>query len=301
VLRKELQNTAAHERALASQTERLAGAGYEAQVPILPGAANVFFENDDGRERLVREDGAWRLRASRRTLTDDELWELFDASPEAFSPNVVLRPVVESAVFPTLAYVGGPGEVRYLAQTGCLFEAHGVGMPVVFPRLSVTLVEGKVEKVLDKFGLGESDFLARPVHEVISSVVRDDVPEPVQTAVGDLRKAIQEGYQALFDAAKPIDPTLKGPIFHARNEGFKAVADVEKKIRHHIKLKEETELEQIEKAAANLVPDGKPQERVLNVFQYLARYGDAIIPAILDRMTVGLDGDVEGWSGVACD
>ncbi len=301
VIRRELEHAEAHEAALRTQTERLEDLGYTAQVPILPGAVNVFYEDEDGRERLLREDGEWTLRASKRALTDQEIWGRCDEAPERFSSNVVLRPVVESAVFPTLAYVGGPGETRYLAQTGCLFEAHGVGMPMVFPRLSVTLIEGKVRKVLDKFGLTEADFLSRPVHEVVSDVVRDDVPEGVQEAVNALRQAIQEKYQALYDAAEPIDPTLKGPIFHARNEGFKAISDVEKKIRHHVKLNEETELEQIEKAAANLAPEGKPQERVLNVHQYLARYGPDLIPAILERMEVSLDAERPGWDGVGCD
>lgn len=300
VIRRELEHAEAHERALREQTERLEGLGYTAQVPILPGAVNVFYEDGDGRERLLREDGEWTLRASKRALTDEEIWGLCDEAPERFSSNVVLRPVVESAVFPTLAYVGGPGETRYLAQTGCLFEAHGVGMPVVFPRLSVTLIEGKVRKVLDKFGLTEADFLSRPVHEVVSDVVRDDVPESVQEAVNALRQALQEGYQALYDAAEPIDATLKGPIFGARNEGFKAISDVEKKIRHHVKLNEETELEQIEKAAINLAPDGKPQERVLNVHQYLARYGPELVPAILERMNVELDREWPEWAGVGC-
>ncbi|MFO7893524.1 MAG: bacillithiol biosynthesis cysteine-adding enzyme BshC [Longimicrobiales bacterium] len=305
VIRRELENAGAHEAVLRRQTERLEERGYEAQVPILPGAVNVFYEDEEqGRERLLRENGSWKLRASKRELSDADLWGLYEEAAERFSANVVLRPVVESAVFPTLAYVGGPGETRYLAQTGCLFEAHGVGMPVVFPRLSVTLIEGKVRKVLDKFGLEEDDFLARPVHEVVSAVVRDDVPEAVEEAVNELRQSLQEGYQALYDAAEPIDPTLKGPIFHARNEGFKAISDVEKKIRQHVKLNEETELEQIEKAAMNLAPEGKPQERVLNVHQYLARYGEALIPAILERMEIsltaeGADGD--GWGGVDCD
>lgn len=302
VIRRELERAGAHEAALRRQTERLEALGYEAQVPILPGAVNVFYEDEEhGRERLLREDGAWQLRASKRSLTDAELWSLHEERPERFSANVVLRPVLESAVFPTLAYVGGPGETRYLAQTGCLFEAHGVGMPVVFPRFGVTLIEGKVRKVLDKFGLTESDLLARPVHEVVSEVVRDDVPEAVQAAVARLRESLQEGYQAVYDAAESIDPTLKGPIFAARNEGFKAISDVEKKIRHHVKLNEETELEQIEKAAINLAPEGRPQERVLNVHQYLARYGDELIPAILERMEVELDGAGSGWDGVVCE
>lgn len=302
ILRRELEAAEAHEGALRRQTERLGASGYGAQVPILPGATNVFHEDDEhGRERVLREDGSWVLRASKRVLSDTDLWSLFEDTPERFSANVVLRPVVETAVFPTLAYVAGPGEVRYLAQTGCLFAAHEVGMPMVYPRLGVTLVEGKVRKVLDKFGLEEGDLVGRPVHEVIAGVVHDDVPEPVQAALADLRQAVQERYQAVYEAAEAVDPTLKGPIFGARNEGFKAISEVEKKIRQHVKLKEETELEQIEKAAANLAPQGKPQERVLNVHQYLSRYGDGLIPAILERMEVGLDDGRERWAGVECD
>ncbi len=302
VIRKELENVEGHEAALRRQTERLEGLGYPAQVPILPGASNVFYEDEDyGRERLLHGGAGWVLRASGREMADDALWSLYEEAPERFSANVVLRPVVESAIFPTLAYVGGPGETRYLAQTGCLFEAHGVGMPLVFPRLSVTLIEGKVRKVLDKFGLSAADFVSRPVHEVVSEVVRDDVPEAVQEAVGQLRRALQEGYQAVYEAAEEIDPTLKGPIFSARNDGFKAISDVEKKIRHHVKLNEETELEQIEKAAMNLAPNGKPQERVLNIHQYLARYGDDLIPAILERMEVPLETAGDGWDGVRCE
>jgi bacillithiol biosynthesis cysteine-adding enzyme BshC len=302
VLGRELEHAAAHEAALRRQTERLEAAGYSAQVAVLPGAANVFHEDEEhGRERLLREDGSWVLRASKRRLSDEELRGELERSPERFSANVVLRPVVESAVFPTLAYVGGPGEVRYLAQTGCLFEAHGIGMPLVFPRLGVTLVEGKVRKVLEKFGLDEDDLVGRPIHEVIAGVVRDDVPEDVQTALSGLRQSLQQGFQAVYDAAEGIDPTLKGPIFGARNEGFKALSEVEKKIRQHVKLKQETALEQIEKVAVNLAPAGKPQERVLNVHQYLARYGSELVPSILERMEIELDESGEGWAGVRCD
>jgi bacillithiol synthase len=301
VIRRELAGSEAHERALAEQTARLEAAGYEAQVPILPGASNVFYEDEEhGRERLLREDGGWVLRRSKRRLSQGELEGLEEEWPERFSANVVLRPVLESAVLPTLAYVAGPGETRYLAQTGCLFQAHGVAMPLVFPRFGVTLIEAKVEKVLGKFGLDADVFAKRPVHELVAEAVREDVPEGVTSAVGHLRQSLQEGYEAVFEAAKEIDPTLKGPIFQARNDGFKALSEVEKKIRQHVKLQEETHLEQLEKAAVNLAPGGKPQERVLNVHQYLARYGEALLPAILERMEVRLDSDGTGWRGVRC-
>jgi bacillithiol synthase len=290
VLRRDLEASAEHEAALRDRTERLGSAGYTAQVTVLPGASNVFYEDDaHGRDRLVREGDGWRLRASGERLTEAELWALWDRDPSGFSANVVLRPVVESCVFPTLAYVAGPGEIRYLAQTGGLFEAHGIGMPLVFPRLGVTLVEKKVEKVMDRFGLDMAAF-RRPVDELVATVVRDDVPEEVGAAIARLRETLQSGYQEVFEAARGVDPTLKGPIFGARNDAFRGLSEVDKKIRQHVKLKQETELEQLEKAAVNLSPMGKPQERVLNVHQYLARYGPELLGAILGAVRGGLDG-----------
>lgn len=300
LIRRELERSAAHEEALRRQTARLEEAGYGVQVPILEGAANVFVEGEaEGRERLVRDGDGWRLRRSGRRLSAGEMERLLGEEPDRFSPNVVLRPVVESAIFPTLAYVGGPGEARYLAQTGCLFAAHGVGMPLVFPRFAVTLVEAKVGKVLERFGLEPSAF-GRPVHELVAGAVREEMPAEVEAAITRLRRSLEEGYGGVATAAAAIDPTLESPIVRARDEGMKSLSDVERKIRQHVKLRRENELDQLEKAAANLMPLGKPQERVLNVHHYLARYGPALLPAILERMHVVLDSPAPGWTGVAC-
>ncbi|MEJ2184520.1 MAG: bacillithiol biosynthesis cysteine-adding enzyme BshC [Gemmatimonadota bacterium] len=299
LLRAELAASADHEQRLAGQTARLAEAGYEAQVSIIEGATNVFYEDAHGRERILRDDGGWVLRASHRRMTDGELWDMFDRDREGFSANVLLRPVLESHVFPTLAYVAGPGELRYLAQTGCLFEAHDVGMPLVFPRFGVALVETKVRKVLDKLGLDLAAF-ERPAHEIAAEYVQDEMPEPAMTALSSLRQAIQEGYQELFDASRPVDPTLKGPIFHARNASFQALSDAEKKIRQHVRQQHEIAVDQIQKAFDNLRPHNKPQERVLNVYHYLARYGRDLLGDILGRMEIHLERTPRGWDGVHC-
>jgi bacillithiol synthase len=298
VIRRALTESSAHEEALVEQTGRLEEAGYDAQVSILPGASNVFHEDDlHGRERLLREDGAWSLKSSGRALSDVEVRALLERDPGRFSPNVVLRPVVESAIFPTLAYVAGPGEVRYLAQTRLLFDAHGVGMPLVFPRQSLLLIEAKVKKVLEKFGL-EPSALLRPMQDLIAAVVRDDVPAEVQASLGRLRSALASGYADLSEQAKIVDPTLNSPIMGARSDALRSLGEVEKKIRQHVKLNRQTDLEQMEKAAMNLAPLGKPQERVLGVFQFLARYGSALMASMLGEIDASLDARL-GMSAVA--
>ncbi len=287
LLRRELEEAAECEDRLRRQSRALEDAGYAIQVPVLEGATNVLFEDEHGRERIFRDGNDFVLRRTGRRLPRRELLSRLAAEPERFSANVALRPVVESAVFPTIAYVGGPGEVSYFAQLGQLFEAHGIGMPVVFPRFSVTLVETKVAKVCRKFGLDIDDFRI-PSHELASRVVRQEMPEEVTAALRSLRRTLSEGYERLVAATRSIDPTLKGPIEKARNAGHMQLGEVEKKIAQHLKAQSELGLDQIAKAQANLFPNGQPQERVLNVYQYLVRFGPEFFTAIAEAMAVEL-------------
>ena len=300
LLERALAEAPAQEQAVATQTARLEAAGYDAQVSVAAGASNVFRQDELGRDRLVRDGAGWLLRRTRRRLTAAALADELAQRPDAYSPGVLLRPVVESALFPTLAYVGGPAESGYFAQIGCLFRAHGIEPPIVYPRPSVTLVEHKVRKVLEKFGLASSE-LRRPFEEVAAQLVREQMPPEVTAALEALRAALQEGYARLGEAASGIDPTLQGPLTGARNQALSQSAEIEKKIRQHLRQRSETRLEQIRKAAANLYPDGAPQERVLNVYPYLVRYGPDLLTALLEQLPDRLAGPSPGgWDGLDC-
>ncbi|NIP56784.1 MAG: bacillithiol biosynthesis cysteine-adding enzyme BshC [Gemmatimonadetes bacterium] len=285
VLLRELNAAADHEALLRDRARALEETGYRVQVPILEGAVNLFLEGPEGRERLYRTEEGLRLHRSDEEFTREELAGRVETDPRILSPNVLLRPVVESVVFPTVAYVAGPGEIAYFAQLPDLFEAHGASAPVVVPRRSLTIVEGKNGKVLEKFDLELAD-LDRPFHELASEVAREEVPPEVQRALGELRGAIGEKSGALLRVAREIDPTLKGPINHARNTAFGELEEVEKKIAQALKRENEIALAQLEKAQVHLFPLGRPQERVLNVFYYLVRYGPDFLPAVADRCSV---------------
>ncbi|MGH7506328.1 MAG: bacillithiol biosynthesis cysteine-adding enzyme BshC, partial [Longimicrobiales bacterium] len=300
VLRRELTHTADHAALLARQSHRLEEAGYGAQVTISEDASNVFFHDDAGRERLVRVDGSWSLRRTRRELSDDDVRSLLRDEPSRFSPNVLLRPVVEATLFPTIAYVGGPSEVAYFAQIGCLFAAHGIQPPVMHPRASAALVEGKVRKVLDKFGLEVGD-VRRPFHEVATQRVRDEMPDAVTAPLARLRAAIREEYGSVRDAGGAIDPTLRKWVDGVRNSALGEVDNVEKKVASHLRKRNEVELEQLRKAAVNLYPDNAPQERVLNVLPYIAKYGSGVLRELARAMPCYLNGGAPGWTGVRCD
>lgn len=286
LMARELERSAEHEAILETRTRDLEAAGYHAQVPVLSGATNLFFEDaEHGRQRILRDGDDFLLRQSQRRVDRASLLEMLRDAPEHFSPNVVLRPIVENAVFPTIAYVGGPAEVSYFAQLSSLFPEHGIEMPVVFPRFSVMLVERKVRKVMDKFDVGIEDFRV-PSHELAARVLRDEIPAEVSVAIGGLRAQINEGYAELVESARAIDPTLKGPIQRARNASHKQLGDAEKRITQALKRQNVLGLDQLEKSGVNLFPNGTPQERVLNAYQYLVRYGSGLLSEIADSMSV---------------
>ena len=272
VMRAELAGSVESERVLADRAAEIEAAGYGVQAPILEGGVNLFLDCGGERERLYRDGTGFVQHHSGTRWTTEQIVERMEDQPCVLSPNVLLRPVVESAVFPTLAYVAGPGEQAYFAQLEPLFEVHGVGMPIIFPRLGATVVETKVGKVLDKFGLSEGD-LARPFHELAGERAREEVPVEVKKALGEFRGLVTRGVQGLAEATRVVDPTLKGPVQHVRSVAFDALGDVEKKILQAVKRENEVATKQIEKAHQHLYPDTKPQERVFNPFYYLVRYG----------------------------
>lgn len=299
LLRDDLARSEEAEAATSRQTRRLEDGGYRPQVALVPGATNVLYEDELGRGRILRTADGFVAHDGAVRWTHDELLDAVERDPTAFSPNVQLRPLVESRVFPTVCYVAGPAEASYFAQLGCLFEMHSMAMPLVYPRRGGVLVEPKVRKVLDKFGL-EVDDLEPPLHEIASRFARDELPEAVSMALSELRASIQAGYEALERAVREVDPTLRGPLNSARGASFKELGHFEKKVLRQLKEQNEISLQQLEKARSNLFPDGKPQERMLGPVHFLARYGPSLIDALLERFRVDDDFVAEDRGGSGC-
>ena len=292
LLLEELDRAEGHEALLREDAEKLEGAGYTPQVTILDGAVNLFLEGSEGRERIYRNGRDFELRRSRESVAAEAIRERAEADPLTLSPNVLLRPVVESTIFPVISYVAGPGEAAYYAQIKRLFEAHGLTMPVIYPRHAVTVIEAKVRKRLDKFGL-DLERLQRPLHEIMSDIARDEVPEGVLQALEDLKSSVERGSADLLEAATSIDPTLEGPVTNARNNALSAFQAAERKIIQSVKRENEVASSQLEVAQRHLFPDGQPQERMLAPLYYLVRYGSDFVASLAEGFTVDLAEETE--------
>jgi bacillithiol synthase len=280
------------DRDLQQRAEELQLAGVDPGVSVGDGATLVMLEGEQGRDRLVLADGRFVTRRGREELGLDDLQRLAAAEPERLSPNVLLRPVIESALLPTVAYMAGPGELAYLGLASPVYQRMRIPRQLALPRWSGLLIDPRVDRVMQKFSLDVSDLLEAP-GTLESRLIRSQLPDEAVRSLAALRSAIEAGYESLGNSATEIDPTLARPVQGAKHQALVGLQETEKKLVQHLKRRQEIELSQIAKARALVMPDNKPQERVLTIAPFLARYGPSLISDLSEA--------IEGWYATALE
>lgn len=288
ILRRALEESTAHEDALFERSRAIVSAGYEAQVAVIENATNVFLDGERGRERLYRVGDGWGPRERRSAPAAEAVLAELESNPGRFSPNVLLRPVIESCVFPTLAYVGGPGEIAYLAQAGALFAALGRTPPVAVPRFSGLVVEPSTERLLERLRLSVAD-LEESRDSLAQRLARRQMPDGVTGTLAVLREDIVRRLDDLARHAEEIDPTLIGALGAERDRLLLGAGRAERKILRALKRSGNLSQRRLDRVLDSIRPGGAPQDRVLNVLPFLARYGEHF----LDEVRRGID---EHWT-----
>ena len=249
-------------------------------LTLSDGYTPVFVEARQGRDRLQRDGEAYVTRRSGERFTRTELERIAVEAPERLSPNVLLRPVVEAALLPTVAYAAGPAELKYLQDAVPLYDALGVTRQPPVPRWSGVIVEGRVEKLMERHGIDLTAFDGRP-GELEARLVRHELPPETVATLAALRSGIEEQYGRLLDSVVKIDPTLERTVESARNAALAGAQTIEKKLVASLKrLEGETLVRQIARARAAVYPTGQPQERVLTLPSFLIRYGPGLVDAL---------------------
>lgn len=280
------------DRDLELRVEELRAGGIDPGMAVGDNATLVMLEGAQGRDRLLMDHGAFITRRGGERFDLAALQRIAAAEPEKLSPNVLLRPVIESALLPTVAYLAGPGELNYLALTPPIYERMRVPRQLALPRWSGILVEPKVDRVLQKFGIELGDLLERE-GPLEARLVRSQLPQEAARSLRTLREALDTGYEGLARSAAEIDPTLTRAVQGVKNQALGGLQDIEKKLIQHLKRRQEIELGQIAKARTLVLPENQPQERVLTIASFLARYGP---PLVAD-----LSQAIEAWYAAALE
>jgi uncharacterized protein YllA (UPF0747 family) len=258
LMRRAANNGEALAGVVRRRTDEISAAGFTPQVEEVPGLSLVFLNRDGTKRRLPLQEAA-----AVRELPHDQF----------LSSTVLLRPVIERALLPTAAYVGGPGEIAYFAQVSAVSDALGVPTPLVVPRWSTTIVEPRVQRTLARFSLSVDAF-ADP-HAVEGRVARERLSPAATRALADLRSSVASSVGALDAACSGLleDDVIEG----LRRSLEHRFARLERRLLSAVKRRETEIMHQLATARGSLYPHGTRQERKLAFIPFLARYGPALI------------------------
>jgi bacillithiol biosynthesis cysteine-adding enzyme BshC len=253
--------------------QRLTAGGYHSQVDAAAQTGAALFRID-GTRRAVE-------------AVDAQLADEARTRPETFSPNVLLRPIVQDALFPTVAYVSGPNELAYLGQLRDVYEHFGVPMPIVYPRASATILDSASARFLEKHELPFEALQARD-ESALNRLLAASLPEAVDRALGEADKTIQEKMAAIIASVPAIDATLEGAAKSTLGKLQHDLSTLRGKVISAAKRRDETLRRQFSRTQAQAFPDGVPQERVLGTVTLLNRYGPALVERLMHELPLDL-------------
>jgi bacillithiol synthase len=271
VFEKVISNNQEYRARVMERSQQLTAAGYDAQV-LVEDASLLFVEREGKRKALVTENGQLKIKGEPLGVSVDEVLLWSRQSPRWISPNVLLRPVIQDCLLPTLTYVAGPSEIAYLAQAGPLYELLGGRMPIIFPRSSFSIVERKTRKVLDRYRLEFCD-LFQGAEAVMKIVIEKTLDQTLAQKFDQLDLDFDQKLSELEDPLKRIDPTLADALKTTRQKVQYQLSHLRTKFVHAQGRHNDILTKQIEKALAILYPQKSLQERRINIFYFLARYG----------------------------
>jgi bacillithiol synthase len=262
----------------------LVALGYHSQVVPHPDSLALFLL-EGGRQPIRVENGIVTSGGATREAAE---WAKRAAEhPEHFSPNVLLRPVVQDTLFPTVCYVSGPNELAYLAQLGSVYAHFGVPMPLFFPRATITLLDSAGARFLGRYAV-PFESLQADDEAALNRLLETQLPSSVEQALQDASRAVNLAMEDLIAAVPAVDPTLEGAARSTLGRMQHELQSLHAKTIQAAKKRDETLRRQFKRTRAQAFPDGHAQERTIGHVYFLNRYG----PVLVDRLVADLPLDM---------
>jgi bacillithiol biosynthesis cysteine-adding enzyme BshC len=255
---------------------------YHAQIKAK--SVNLFMFHKGGRYLIEPRESDFSLKGTRHFIPKVELARIARETPELLSANVILRPLCQDCLLPTVSYVAGPAEIAYHAQLNPVYAHLGVPQPIIFPRASASLLEERVQRAMEKYGLEIVEFF-EDINKVTERVVEQIAEVKLDRIFTNTSRRIHESLTELRFGLNEVDPTLLGALENAVTRIDQNVGVLKEKALAAQKRRNETAVRQVERSANSLLPNGGLQEREINVLYFLNKYG----PDVVDKISTHLD------------
>ncbi len=254
---------------------------------VMNGDTNLFYLTSKGRIKIHRNGKDWT--AGDTQWTKAELLDEITDSPDRFSPNVFMRPVIQDKLLPTLGYVAGPGELAYYGQMRSFYDEFDLEMPPIFPRFCGTLIESAITRIVEKLPFKFCEYGKR-IEDLESEFIEQTDTVDIERIFAEWKNKLNEAAEDPLKVINEIDPTLDGTVGKTV-AGFSNDLDKLKgRVYRSIKKQEEIQINRIEKIKVNLFPDGGLQERAVSPVYFMNKYGlDIWEKLLLEVGNMGLD------------
>jgi bacillithiol biosynthesis cysteine-adding enzyme BshC len=283
VFTRELSMPGETGRRAAAAGADLVARGYHSQVNA--GDTLALFHIDGGRRPIRQQNGGFV--AGEQTFEASALVAKAAAEPSAFSPNVLLRPVVQDALFPTVCYVAGPNELAYLGQLRGVYEHFGVPMPIMYPRASATLLDSAASRFLAKYDVPLEALQAQD-DSALNALLASQIPASVNASLDSAAADIDRALTRVIEAMPALDPTLEGAARSTLGRMQHDLQTLRSKTIQAAKKRDETLRRQFTRTRALVFPGGEPQERAVGFVSFLNQYGPALVQRLDEQIPIDL-------------
>ncbi|MES1254306.1 MAG: bacillithiol biosynthesis cysteine-adding enzyme BshC [Acidobacteriota bacterium] len=283
----------AHELRSPGETARFAHAaglaltsrGYHAQVQTTDDAPALF--RLEGASRRPVRYAKGRYTVGDEDYAADALVREAGERPAGFSPNVLLRPVVQDTLFPTVCYVAGPSELAYLGQLRTVYAHFGVPMPLIYPRASATLVDSAALRFMLKYDV-PLESLQPQDDRGLNAVLKAQMPEELDAALAGAGDAIDTAMARVIAAVPLLDATLERTAQSTATRMRHELETLQGKTVQAAKRRDDTLRRQFARARALAFPGGHPQERAVGLVSFLNQYGPALVDRLAEELPLEL-------------
>ena len=273
VLQQALREGPNLHRELQQRNRELEGAGYHAQVHVEEKTSLVFLLEGERRVTLRRQNGDYITKERRYSVTD------LAGLAEHLSPNAVLRPVVQDYVLPTVAYVGGPAELAYMAQSEILYRGLLGRMPVMLARGGFTLLDARTSKLIERYGLAVTDFF-HGEDAIRGTIARHLVPESLLHEFQEVHKTTAESLDRLREHLLAFDTTLTAAASKTREKVLYQLSKMQRKTQREALRRDHRASADASYMSGLIYPQKHLQERFYSILPFVAKHGTDLMDTL---------------------
>lgn len=283
VFATEIESSLSAAPAFISHQARIGELRYHTQVQASADRLNLFLLDGDTKYRVARAGDHFTTGDPAEIIAAEDLLAVAESEPERFIPSVLLRPLVQDTLFPTLAYIAGPGEVAYFAQLKPAYDQFGVPMPLIVPRAGATLLGGAARRSMNAYRI-EAAEMFQPAADLVRHIVAEHVPGDAGKLFDWTRSEIVASLDRLKTELEAGDGGFAQAVDAAREKVEYHLGKLQERYLKELERRNETLVRRIEALAALVFPQGKLQERSYTIAEFINQFGPGVIGRLMETI-----------------